>query len=232
MTILENKLKKTKPESIARVDILNDLVYEIATKPKICRAYQSLSQVYAQMGQYENALEHYTKFHTAEKEVYQEDFDKKLENMKAVHDLETSQKVAEIHRLRNVELKGKNEQLVSLLNELKTTQTQLIHAEKMAALGKLVAGIAHEINSPIGAISSTNNVTSICIKRIEKGLEDSNSSAELADGRQFQKAMTILKSNAGVISEGADRINTLIKSLKNFSQLVIAIRGSRWARDL
>jgi signal transduction histidine kinase len=109
--------------------------------------------------------------------------------------------------------------LASLLNELKTTQTQLVHSEKMAALGKLVAGIAHEINSPIGAISSTNNVTSICIKRIETRLEDNVRLMEPAFSEQFQKPLAILKSNTSVISEGVGRINNLVKSLKNFSQL-------------
>lgn len=52
-------------------------------------------------------------------------------------------------------LQAKNSNLQKTLEELKTTQEQLIHSEKMAALGQLIAGIAHEINTPLGAIRSS-----------------------------------------------------------------------------
>ncbi|WP_293338920.1 response regulator [Microcoleus sp. CAWBG58] len=57
-------------------------------------------------------------------------------------------------------LKQKNDELTITLEQLQATQEQLVQSEKMAALGQLIAGIAHEINTPLGAIrSSIGNIT-------------------------------------------------------------------------
>src|ERR687885_2344862 len=56
-------------------------------------------------------------------------------------------------------LQTKNEELSTTLEQLKATQSQLIQSEKMALLGQLIAGIGHEINTPLGAIrSSIDNI--------------------------------------------------------------------------
>ena len=80
---------------------------------------------------------------------------------KAYHDLEEynlllERKVNE----RTQQLNLRNEELVKVINDLEESQQQLVHSEKMAALGQLVASIAHEINTPLGAIqASAGNAT-------------------------------------------------------------------------
>lgn len=72
-----------------------------------------------------------------------------------------------ICQLQN-KLKQKNQELTVTLEQLKETQSQLVQSEKMAALGQLIAGIAHEINTPLGAIrSSIGNITNFLDNNLE-----------------------------------------------------------------
>jgi PAS domain S-box-containing protein len=65
-------------------------------------------------------------------------------------------------------LQQKNEELSNTLQQLRATQAELIQSEKMAALGQLVAGIAHEINTPLGAIrSSIENIAEFLTETLQ-----------------------------------------------------------------
>ncbi len=73
---------------------------------------------------------------------------------------------------RTQDLHLKNEELVLALTSLEESQQQLIHSEKMAALGQLIAGIAHEINTPLGAIQATAGNTSKYLHLFSDALPD------------------------------------------------------------
>ncbi len=87
------------------------------------------------------------------------------------------------------QLKQQADQLETTLQELRRTQTQLIHAEKMSSLGQLVAGIAHEINNPVnfiygnlthaeGYIQDLLNVLSLYQKLSQPSRRDSSCGGE------------------------------------------------------
>ncbi len=107
-------------------------------------------------------------------------------------------------------LRAQNKQLKQAMHELRETQEQLLLKEKMASLGDLVAGVAHEINNPIGAVNASADVVSRCVDKIE---------LEANKSQGLQKTTKILKESIGVILTAGNRIAAIVKSLRNFARL-------------
>lgn len=143
----------------------------------------------------------------------------KIKNLEISFAVDTARKEAEIFRLKNVDLKEKNEQLQQLLRELKETQTQLIQSEKMAALGTLVAGVVHEINSPLGGINSTVDVATRCIANIIELLETYRTVDEMKSSKQLQRYLKVLENSNQISVAASQRITRIVRSLKSFARL-------------
>ena len=120
---------------------------------------------------------------------------------------------------QKTEIVQKNLDLYSTMEELESTQEQLLMKEKITALGDLVAGVAHEINNPIGVVLSSQNVADRCIHKIELLLGQSTSIEKLKGDQDLAKSLKILKDSSSVILTASNRIVAIVKSLKNFARL-------------
>ncbi len=103
------------------------------------------------------------------------------------------------------------------LRELKEKEVQLIQSERMAALGRLVRGIAHEINSPIGAIQSMRATLTEAVEKLQKHLGEA-APASPSDRRLDVILGTILEADR-VIGKGTERITEIVNSLRSFTRL-------------
>ncbi len=120
---------------------------------------------------------------------------------------------------RTQDLHVKNVKLQETLEQLKEMQHQLILQEKMASLGNLVAGVAHEVNSPIGAVHSAADVNRRCIEKIKEILKSSQTLQELKSSEQLEKSLRILTDNNHVTTTASERITDIVRSLKIFARL-------------
>jgi signal transduction histidine kinase len=185
------------------------------SKPKICRAHELLSNLYRDLMQFDTALVHFENFHRIREEVYHEDTETKLTNLRTAYQIEATEREKEIYRLKNVELKQKNDELEDTLVKLQNAQAQLVQSGKMAALGHLVAGLTHEVTQPIGAIRSATDVATRALEKIGSYAEENGGGAN-GDMRQLIDVLRVNNTNA---AGGAARIEKLLKSLQSFSRI-------------
>ncbi len=101
---------------------------------------------------------------------------------------------------------------------LKETQAQLAHSEKMASLGTLVAGIAHEINTPMGAVYSMHDTLVRSIEKL-KMLIDTQLVKEGMDRSVFADTLTIIDDSNSVIKSGTERVTNIVRRLRSFARL-------------
>ena len=94
--------------------------------------------------------------------------------------------------------------------ELRDTQAQLIQAEKMKSLGQLVAGVAHELNNPIGFVHANLQLLDEYVRKLTLGQRSES------DTRQVQEAIEKLLRRS---REGTERVKKIVQDLRTFSRM-------------
>ena len=112
---------------------------------------------------------------------------------------------------RTAELRSQKEQVESTLAELKSTQKQLIQSEKMASLGELTAGIAHEIQNPLNFVNNFSEVNAELIEEMKVEIDKGN----------FEEAKIIandIKENQEKINHHGKRADAIVKGMLQHSR--------------
>ncbi|MDW7694172.1 PAS domain S-box protein [Flammeovirgaceae bacterium SG7u.111] len=171
------------------------------------------------------------------------EIEKELTNHKNNLEKLVDDRTREIHVL-NEELTQTNEEIIAANNnlyeqkeyleeamlKLKETQSQLVQSEKMASLGVLTAGIAHEINNPVNFISSALEGLEVVLQSLKKlvvaydGIDDENYQEKLVEIEQlkikirYHILLSSLEKITSNMRSGVRRTTAIIKSLRVFSR--------------
>jgi two-component system, NtrC family, sensor kinase len=114
---------------------------------------------------------------------------------------------------RTKEISSKNEELERKIEELNATQEQLIHSEKMASLGELTAGIAHEIQNPLNFVNNFADVSTELVDEIRQELD-----RDSLDKDALLEILADMKSNLEKIVHHGKRADNIVKGMLQHSR--------------
>jgi two-component system NtrC family sensor kinase len=135
----------------------------------------------------------------------------------------------ELLESRSRELYDSNQSLRAAYDQLKTQKAQLVHQEKLASIGQLSAGVAHEINNPAGYVKSNLSTLTDYVGKLQGYIDTSDKilaqspeiAAQLEDTKKHFDIEFIredIQDLIGDANEGMERVSSIVKALKDFSR--------------
>lgn len=126
---------------------------------------------------------------------------------------------------RTAELASSNSELADAIRKLQDAQSRLVHSEKMASLGQLVAGIAHEINNPVNFIANSVAPLQEALGDFAKIVEMRKGGATIEEIDEYagevglDDAIDQMRKALELIKTGSTRTKAIVLQLRNFSRL-------------
>ncbi len=184
-------------------EVLNDALQRVegnrVSAVTESNAHQALAELCEKRGELPAAITHLRRAQSLKDELAQREARNKLAQVEARAALDAAQKDAEIHKLRFV--------------ELHSMQSKLFEAEKMALLGTLAAGAAHELNTPLGVLNSNVRLSGTVTSRLLNLVNDNEV------GTQVKKLVAVLESCRQSTEQAVERLSAVAQSFGRFTQL-------------
>jgi two-component system, NtrC family, sensor kinase len=197
------------------------LAEEIKAVDLLSKTHHYFYDTYKKGSDFKQALKHLELNIDLEEVIHKNTITQKVLNFEISHKAEETKKEADTVALRNRELTQLNEEireqkinLEEALTELKATQAQLVQQEKLASLGQLTAGIAHEIKNPLNFVTNFSEVSLELVEEVRDEIKEKLS----ADSQQLTAILDDIEANLRKIHEHGSRADCIVKSMLQHSR--------------
>jgi signal transduction histidine kinase len=197
---------------------------EIKAYDLVSKTQFYLYEYYKYEKDFNEAIKHLELHIQFEKDLHKNSINQKILNLEISYKAEEARKEADAVKQQNdeltklnIEIEKQKQQLQEALNDLKNTQTQLIQSEKMASLGELTAGIAHEIQNPLNFVNNFSEVNKELVDELEQEADKGNID-------EIKSIAKDIKENEEKINHHGRRADAIVKSMLQHSKLTKGIK--------
>jgi signal transduction histidine kinase len=159
----------------------------------------------------------FTRYNALQKENAQKSIDN--ERLAKEKEIERNQLIAAQNETLEREVAKRTAELEKSLSDLKTTQNQLIQSEKLASLGELTAGIAHEIQNPLNFVNNFSEVSAELVEEMQEELDK-------GDPEEARAIADDVRQNLQKINHHGKRASSIVKGMLEHSRLSTGERQS------
>ena len=198
-----------RDEAIASLHRARELAEAAGAQPRIAEVDRALARAYEDAGDADRALEHFKRFHRRREALLDAQTRSRVHTLRVRAEADRAIQEAEIARVRTDELGAANAELEAALDELRQAQRRMVQAEKLASLGRLSAGLAHEIQNPLNFVSNFADLNVDLATEL---------AAEVLSARppppdELAEDLGTIASNAQRVRDHARRADGIIRSL-------------------
>ena len=210
LRIGETLLALERPdEALASLHLAYEIAEAARAEPRAAEVDRALAQAYEDCGDVGRALAHFKRFHERREALLDAQARSRIHTLQVRAEADRAIQEAEIARVRTDELGAANDELEAALDELQQTQRRMVQAEKLASLGRLSAGLAHEIQNPLNFVSNFADLNVDLASDLAAEVRSANPPppAELAED------LRTIAANARRVRDHARRADGIVGSL-------------------